>query len=109
MGSRSAASCLIRCPRHCQPTSLSNGTTSRYVLTIAAHSCCSLDVIRIGDWKDKTFIDSQSDAAVGRFYFAVALYALLLISNTLAIINQIFLFIKVVRRRPCPRACTELV
>jgi hypothetical protein len=42
------------------------------------------------------------------FYFAVALYALLLIPNTLAIINQIFLFIKVVRR-PIPRARTERV
>jgi hypothetical protein len=52
---------------------------------------------RIDDWEGKTFIESQSDATVGMFYLAVALYALLLIPNTLAIVNQIFLFIKVVR------------
>ncbi|ELR11591.1 uncharacterized protein ACA1_258530 [Acanthamoeba castellanii str. Neff] len=50
---------------------------------------------RIDDWEGKTFIESQSDATVGMFYLAVALYALLLIPNTLAIVNQIFLFIKV--------------
>jgi hypothetical protein len=58
---------------------------------------CVVCVCRIDDWEGKTFIESQSDATVGMFYLAVALYALLLIPNTLAIVNQIFLFIKVVR------------
>jgi hypothetical protein len=42
-------------------------------------------------WEDKSFIETQSDATVGLFYFAVALYAILLIPNSLAIINQCYL------------------
>ena len=45
-----------------------------------------------GDWAGETFIESLSTSTVALFYLAVALYALLLIPNTLAIINQFWLF-----------------
>lgn len=47
---------------------------------------------RIDNWEDEQFIDTQSSTTVGLFYFASALYAILLLPNTFAIVNQLYLF-----------------
>lgn len=47
--------------------------------------------------ESETFIESLSTSTVALFYLAVALYAILLVPNTLAVINQYWLF-KYVRK-----------
>lgn len=47
---------------------------------------------RFDSWENKHFIDTQSDTTLGLFYFAAGLYAILIIPNTLAIVNQFYLY-----------------
>jgi len=46
---------------------------------------------RGGDWAGLTFIESLSTTTVAFFYLAVALYAILLFPNTLALVNQFWM------------------
>lgn len=45
-----------------------------------------------GDWAGETFIESLGTSTVALFFLAVALYAILLLPNTLAVLNQFWLF-----------------
>jgi hypothetical protein len=52
----------------------------------------NVECLRLNGWEGKKFIETQSDTTVGLYYFSVALYAILLLPNSLAIINQLYLF-----------------